>query len=325
MQTSSPQKTRINLSARKPHRAGFTLVELMVSISVLAILGGLVSQLMGSASRLTSTSKQSSDCDSEARYALNQIASDMARRVNRKDVDACLSKQTGNDLLYFFSETPGYSKTLTDPRSRSPVSLVGYRVKEKKTDTKSVWELQRYSRALAWARTDQDPEMPYVILTGSPATPVPASTLSGSDGKGTGGTFPSVIGQQDSEEQYYQTIAENVLRFEVSLLRKPDLTDPRNPIPARMLSDAEIATEFSKNGLTNISAVVVTIALIDAQNMARLSSDGISALRLPDSAATSTIIKYPLDEWNRQFMSQIATVPKAMANGVRFYQRVISL
>jgi hypothetical protein len=249
----------------------------------------------------------------------------MARRVNRKDVDACLSKQTGNDLLYFFSETPGYSKTLPDPRSRSPVSLVGYRVKEKKTDTKSVWELQRYSRALAWARTDQDPEMPYVILTGSPATPVPASTLSGSDGKGTGGTFPSVIGQQDSEEQYYQTIAENVLRFEVSLLRKPDLTDPRNPIPARMLSDAEIATEFSKNGLTNISAVVVTIALIDAQNMARLSSDGISALRLPDSAATSTIIKYPLDEWNRQFMSQIATVPKAMANGVRFYQRVISL
>jgi hypothetical protein len=53
----------------------------MVSITVLAMLGGLVMQLMGSASKLTSTSKLSSDCDTEARYALNQIAADLAHRV----------------------------------------------------------------------------------------------------------------------------------------------------------------------------------------------------------------------------------------------------
>jgi len=167
--------------------------------------------------------------------------------------------------------------------------------------------------------------MPYVILTGSPATPVPSSTLAGADGKGTGGSFPDVVSQRDSEDQYYQTIAENVLRFEVSLLRKPDPADPTNPIPARVLNDTEIAAEISRNGLTNISAIVVTIALIDSQNMAKLPPDAISTLNLPDSAVSNAVIRYPLDDWNRQFMLQIATIPKAMANGVRFYQRVISL
>ena len=76
---------------------GFTLLELMVAISILVMLCGLVMQLMGSATRLTSTSKQSSDCDSEARFALSQIASDLGRRIRRPDVDAFLDKTNGND------------------------------------------------------------------------------------------------------------------------------------------------------------------------------------------------------------------------------------
>jgi prepilin-type N-terminal cleavage/methylation domain-containing protein len=325
MQTATTQKLRPLAPRRSAESAAFTLVELMVSISVLAILGGLVAQLMGSASRLTSNSKQTSDGDSEARYAFNQIASDLGRRINRKDVDAYLAKPTGNDLLYFFTQTPGYSPTLTDAKNRSPVSLVGYRVYERKTETNSVWELQRYSRSLAWARTDKDPELPYVILTGSPAAPVPSTTLAGTDGRGTGGSFPGVIAQQDSEDSFYQVIAQNVIRFEVSLLRKPDLTDPKSPIPARVLSDAEIAAEFSRNGFTNISAVVVTIALLDSQNMARTSSAVVSSLNLADTEAVQGAIRYPLDDWNRQFLSQIKALPKSMGNGVRLYQRVIAL
>jgi len=190
----------------------------MVSITVLAMLGGLVMQLMGSASKLTSTSKLSSDCDTEARYALNQIAADLAHRVRRPDVDAFVDKATGDDRIYFFSETPGYSPTLS-ATERSNVSLVGYRIKGGTTSFgKKVYKLERYARALPWNAVKEVP-MPFVIIDSS-GKPLPASTLVGKGG-GSNGSFEKVTTQAASEDLYYQPIAENVVRFEVSLLYKP--------------------------------------------------------------------------------------------------------
>jgi len=304
----------------------------MVSITVLAMLGGLVMQLMGSASKLTSTSKLSSDCDTEARYALNQIAADLAHRVRRPDVDAFVDKATGDDRIYFFSETPGYSPTLS-ATERSDVSLVGYRVKESKTTFgKTVYKLERYARALPWNAGSETP-MPFVILDSS-GKPIPASTLVGK-GNGSGGSFEKVTSQAASEDLYYQPIAENVVRFEVSLLHKPIASSPTSTaawiVPdAKLKNAADTAApnenELSRYGFANISAVVVTLAVLDSQNALRVTDDDITQLKSKlDDTAPNDFPKYPLDSWNSTFLINANSWKKPVTNGLRLYQRVIGL
>ncbi len=303
--------------------AGFTLVELMVSITVLALLGGLVMQLMGSASKLTSTSKLASDCDTEARYALNQIAADITHRVRRPDVDAFVDKLDGDDRLYLFSETPGYSSSL-DATQRSDVSLVGYRVNfSVNTFGKKVYKLERYSKALPWNASGAEMPMPYVVLDTATGLPTSASTLAGTGG-GAGGSFKTVITQDSTEDVYYQPIAENVVRFEVSVLRKPDLTTTP-PTDARLLTNSEIPTELSRYGFNNIAAIVVTIAVLDSQNAMRVDEGDLSKLQqLSDTSATD-FPKLPLDGWNATFLTNAASWRKPVTNGLRLYQRVIGL
>jgi hypothetical protein len=166
--------------------------------------------------------------------------------------------------------------------------------------------------------------MPFVVLTGTPSKPLPATTLSGSSGRGTGGSFPKVLNQDNSEEVYYQTIGENVVRFEISLLRKPNFSNPAKPIAARLLSDTETPIELAQYGFSNISALIITIAVVDAQSSLRVSTASINALDLPDTVPTDFPL-YPLDQWNKTFSGKLNTLPKTLSGGLRFYQRAIQL
>lgn len=302
--------------------AGFTLIELMVSIAVLGLLGGMVMQLLGSASRLTTNSRKTGDCDTEARFVLDQISADLSRRVRRPDVDAFVAKLKGDDRLYFFSETPGYSPTLK-AQERSTVSLVGYRL-QVPTSGGGPYTLQRYARALPWASTPSETALPFVVLSGTSNNPLPATTLAGASQTGSGGTFPKVLGQDKSEDIYYQSIGGNVIRFEISLLRKPNLSTPAKPVPARVLADAEIPLELSKFGFSNVSAVIVTIAVVDPGASLRTTSSTVEGLALQDTNPTDFPL-YPLDKWNKTFLSKAGSLPKPLANGVRFYQRIIQM
>lgn len=307
--------------ARRPD-AGFTLIELMVSIAVLGLLGGMVMQLLGSASRLTTNSRKTGDCDTEARFVLDQISADLSRRVRRPDVDAFVAKLKGDDRLYFFSETPGYSPTLS-AQDRSTVSLVGYRL-QAPASTGGRFTLQRYARALPWVSTATETSLPFVVLTGAPSKPLPTTTLAGASSTGSGGTFPKVLGQDKSEEIYYQVIGENIVRFEISLLRKPNASNPARPIAARILSDTEIPAELSQFGLSNISAMVVTIAVLDPEARLRATPTIIESFGLQDTNPADFPL-YPLDQWNKSFLGKVSSLPKSLASGVRFYQRIIQM
>lgn len=310
--------------SKRDGHAGFTLLELMVSISVLAVLGGLVSQLMSSTSRLTSNSKQSAESDTEARYALGQLTSDLARRVRRPDVDAFVKKAAGDDTIFLYSETAGYAPGITGSANRSNVSLVGYRVQAVQKGGLTLMELQRYARALPWSSNGDEKSLPFVVLTGSPPAPLPASTLAGTDGNGAGGSFSKPLTGETSENIYFQPIAQNVVRFEISVLLKPDMSDPTAPKPARLLSDTEIPTELSKNGLSNIASIVVSLAILDAQSAAKTKQQDIDDLGLDDSNPSDFPL-YPADRWNEKFKSKVASMPRHLAAGIHFYQRVISL
>lgn len=233
-----------------------------------------------------------------------------------------MGKTKGDDRIYFFAETPGYSPTLT-AQERSTISLVGYRLQAPAQDG-GRYTLQRYARALPWSSTSTEVAMPFVVLTGSPSKPVPATTLAGSSGTGTGGSFPKVLSQDKAEDAYYQTVGENIVRFEISLLRKPNFSNPAKPVAARLLTDTETPAELAQYGFSNISAVVVTIAVIDTQSSMRASTSVINELELPDTTPADFPL-YPLDQWNKAFLGKINSIPKSLSGGLRFYQRVVQM
>lgn len=305
--------------SRRPHASGFTLLELMSAIAVLTLLCSLVLQVTSSTTKLSSNSRESTDCDTEARYALNQIASDLAKRVRRADVSALLDKKQVDDRLYLFSETPGYTEYIA-PSERSPISLVGYRIR---SDGTSI-VLQRYARALSWKDGDNaNPTMPFVCMSKDAVpSPIPETTLNGA--------FPRLLNDDGSEDKYYQTIAENVVRIEFSLLKSPDL-NAISVTPASLIDDSEIQQELESFGFTRISAVVVTLAVMDPQNMARLSPKNFETLRNFVSAPNFNTTKaesgisLPLQTWNAELIRQVSNLPKPISAGIHFYQRVIAL
>ena len=318
------------ISARLTTKAGFTLLELMVAISILVMLCGLVMQLMGSATRLTSTSKQASDCDSEARFALAQISQDLARRIRRSDVDAFLEKNKGNDRFFLFSETPGWMPSYKDQSSinlnrseeaqRSTVSLVGYRVYNQPGST--TYQLQRLAKAIPWtSRSGQG--VPFVALTPM-QIPMPNTTLAGIDNRGTGGTFPDVLLSKPSQEAFYQVLAENVVRFEVTFLRKSNSSNPASSLPA-VLADNEVTKELTYYGFTRLSAVVISLAIVDSQNMAKLSLQDLAPASSFRDTVQGDYPLLPMDQWNTTFSQMSSGWARPLKSGLRFYQRTIAL
>jgi len=312
--------SRTPSASRSKHLTAFTLVELLVAISVLAVLMSLVLQLMGSATRLTSTSRQASDSDTEARYALNQIASDLVHRIRRQDVSAYVDKKAGNDRFFLFSETPGYAPNL-DPALVGNISLVGYRVYEEPKR----FVLQRYARALPMGNSAPgEKPMPYVLISQPPnPAPIPTTTLSGA--------FPTIASDDTSEDNFYQTIAENVVRMEVCLIKKSSVIAPDGDqvkAAAVMLSDDEIQPELDQYGFTRIQSIVITIAIMDPQNMVRTNTETVKTFFGSDTfdgKPSADGIKLPLETWNRELVSQSNKLARPILNGVRFYQRIINL
>src|SRR5438067_3424043 len=110
------------VNARRDSGA-FTLVELLISVGVLALLILLVSQLMNSATAVARTGNKHIDTDTQARAVLDRMAVDFAQMLKRTDVDYYLKApigyknpnahgkglhlqvgEQGNDQIAFFSQ-----------------------------------------------------------------------------------------------------------------------------------------------------------------------------------------------------------------------------
>ena len=96
--------------------SGFTLLELMVSIAVLAIIVVVVAQMLGMAGFLTTNNDKHMDANDQSRMVFDRMANDFARMVRRKDVDYIFWKNTGNDAMYFYTEGDSYFDATTFQR-----------------------------------------------------------------------------------------------------------------------------------------------------------------------------------------------------------------
>src|SRR5438477_1311499 len=107
---------------------GFTLVELMVTMAILALLVLFVTSLFNSAATITTLDNKRMDADAQARQLLDRMAVDFAQMVKRDDLDffakgtvaprSVGGTMSGNDRIAFYSAVPGYYPSTG---SQSPV------------------------------------------------------------------------------------------------------------------------------------------------------------------------------------------------------------
>jgi len=276
----------------------FTLAEMLVAISVLALLVLLVTQLINNAAFVTTLGNKRMDADSQARPLFERMALDFAQIVKRSDVSYYVktagTPMTGNDLVGFYSAVEGYY-----PITPSPISVVAYRVNSASSSSVAYNCLERMGKGLDWNGASTS-NIPVVFL---PLT--------------IHGTWPSVASSSayddtDPTRRTYEIIGPQVFRFEYYYLEKT--TGSLVAYPAAWTSQSAVA-------IKDAAAIVVAIAVIDPKSKVLLSNSQIATLveSLPDYASGWGPGEL-LAQW-QSALDSITNMPRPAISGIRLYER----
>ena len=277
---------------------GFTLVELMVSIVVLALLVLFVSSLVNSAATITTLGNKQMDADSQARQLLDRMAVDFAQMVKRDDVDffakgtvapkSAGGAMTVNDQIAFYSGVGGYQPSTSTSRQHSPISLVAYRINSQN-------KLERMGKGLVWNGSTSDTPVVFMPLTIAATWSAATNTATDAD---------------------YEEIGPHVFRFEYYYILgngTPSITPPAS--------------------ISGIAAIIVDIATTDPKSKALLDNskqvappnDNTTKLagRLGDYASGMGPGQL-LAQW-QSVLDSTTDMPRPAISGVRLYERYFYL
>ena len=324
-----------------PKPPGFTLVEMLVSVAVLAMLVLLISQLFNSATATATLSRTHIDADEAARIVFDRMGSDLAAIVRRTDVNYIFYKQAnggstqpGNDAMFFYSEAPGYLNTSATSQmaatgSASTMSLVGYRINQYNSLYSGIPVMERLGESLTWGGTPD--------ATGTfPGGPVSLPATLAGNWTYTLGLPPynaSVQGNQQ-DTAHYQVLSDMVFRMEFCFLLKSGTyalsgtsvvsgstgySNVPTAIPAGVPQPFVTKNYFNTGGGSapdlggnvygfppDLGGIVVTIAVLDDNSRKLVPSGDLSALAaaLPDSLSGSTVTGPGGVQFNPQFTGE---------------------
>ena len=273
----------------------FTLVELLVSMSVLVVLVLLFTQLFNSAASITSLGHKQMDADSQARQLLDRMSIDFAQLVKRSDVDffgkgtvtpnSVGGTMAGNDRMAFYSAVPGYYPS---NGYESPLSLVAYRI-QSDSSSSSYNRLERMGKGLLWNAAAPSPA-PIVFMP---------LTISATWAAATSSSAP---------DPDYEVMGPQVFRFEYCYLLTSG-TLSISPPP----------------DISGIAAFVVDIATIDPQSKVLLTNIQIASMagQLSDYAA-DMVPGQLRNNWQNAINAN-TTLPRPALSGVRLYERFFYL
>ena len=111
-----------------PAPAAFTLVELLVVMTILTLVMTLTTALCGHAIKLRDTAKARVVAERSAASLMRQFESDLSQRVIRCEAPVRFEKRPGNDAAALLTLRPGYA--LRSTAADRGVALVAYRVRE---------------------------------------------------------------------------------------------------------------------------------------------------------------------------------------------------
>ena len=335
---------------QRGRRGGFTLAEMLVSISVLTLLVLMLTQLMNNAAPIARTANKRMDTDTQARTVLDRIAVDLARMLKRTDVDYYVkgptnynghgnghaygqrvqTGQQGSDQFAFFSQVPGYYPS----GAQSPISLVAYRVNQNTSAGNPAYlKLERMGKGLLWnavdTSTNQNAKYPIVFLPQTITAITQWSAAVNNDNSNS------------STDSAYETIGAGVFRFEYYyLLKNGQLTDVPWDLTARPTQTS--LTNPVNIGLTDVQAIAVAIAVIDPAGRALIPPSSLFDLA-SDMADFKTApgrgnggqknlgdLEY---SWNTSLLTDISAgqvstgspLPPEAAKAIRIYGRTFDL
>jgi Type II secretory pathway, component PulJ len=340
--------TRTTIKSRQLQWA-FTLAELLVSTGVLVLLVLLLSQLLNTTATTVRPGNKHIDTDTEARTVFDRMAVDFAQMLKRRDVDyyfkANTTKYPGksgnnskkppwagggqtdlNDYIAFYSQAAGYSSS-----PQSPLSLVAYRINGSPTSP-AYNKLERRGETLVWNgvsnfNKNNATQKPIFFL------PVLIKDI-----------WPAVAdntANNTKDQPYLETIGPNVFRFEYCYLLKSGVATD-TPWNTNSTYGAVYGTF---NGLSDVEAIGVTIAVIDPQNRALLvqgdpTEDNLLTVQLymkdfrtaPGNGLGNNK-KSVIDmeaQWNQVITDPInypltANMPRAALSAIRIYSRTFDL
>src|SRR6266851_6938112 len=320
----------------RPNR-GFTLVEMLVSIGVLAILVLLISRLVNSATAVATLGNKRMDSDSQARPLLDRMAIDFSQMIKRSDVDYFVKQpanpETGpnpttgqNDQIAFYSQVEGYSPAI----SQSHLSLVAYRINSDPSSP-AYNKLERLAKGLIWngqpaptpTATPTPTVVPIVFLPIPLASPLPSPLPSPMPSPSPSPAWPQA-GDMSSDPDY-ETVGQYVFRFEYYYLLKN----------GKLSETPWDSTTGHQNvaGMQDVAAICVVIAALDQRSRSLLSDTSnpaqivTLARRMVDFSGslhqpgnTETKSGDLAAQW-QSALDATTDLPRAAITGIRIYQR----
>lgn len=322
-----------NTSQSKTLR-GFSLVELLVAVSVLVILGWLISQVTVSVTRMTKQSNRIIDTASQVRLAFDRIGMDLAGLVKRSDVDFTTNDVfigTKNILLFLSNVSSAGSSTGISTSNNRGISVVAYRVTTH-SDNNNMPGLLRAGKAIPWKTVGTAENAKFMGLqsNGLPMrfTDLVAPPLVG---------FPAGLLPGVSD---FDVLAPGVIRMVVGFQLYPDnnaveLSDGTNPIPnqsqgqivysppIRWVTPVGGGTAVKYVDLSRISAVVVGLVAIDLNSQLLASASQLGDLSGAFNTPGNNVNQTPVQAWApiaNKVNSMPATVPLPVRQAVRVYE-----
>lgn len=317
-------------------RRAFTLLELLVAMTVLVLLIGLMSQMTTGVSNIINRNEGHIDADRQARALLDRMAIDFGAMVKRSDVDYYLKgrpmelTQVGNDQIAFYSEVPGYFPSTTGVAAQSPVSVVAYRVNS------ATLHLERLSKGVAWNGTSTGsasmgflpvplaaPLPPPSPLPSPASTPVLIPPL-----------FPQAANTTEEEgkrDPDYEELSPQIFRFEYYyLLKGQNATGGASILSTTPWYVGAPMNHTQVNGMQDVAGIGVLIAVIDPKSRLLVSDNQLIKLatQMDDAipGAGDPAFKTPGDI-ESHWLSAVSKsgLPRPVINGIRIYTRCFYL
>lgn len=287
-------------------RQGFTMIELLVAMSVLVVIMAMVSQFMGMTFRSVSEARKRFEVQAKARNALDLIARDLHDGVFQKQLTA-FTDDTGSVALAFYTSHLGLIGPSDDLTLYRPLSYVVYRTVP--PTPSGFTTLYRGAVSLQW-----DLSATY------PALPPDSNALPFQIANGNNDLYVAATTTGNN----YQKLIEGVIRMEVGFLYDDGVVrttfniDPGSSTPPAPVAKAAIIT-------------LLIASDTDTQKLLSGSSDPLAAYfggaSSPLAARDAVSAPSLLAEWEKVLNNPTtwSGFPDGISSGVRAYERIVYL